>query len=102
MTFATRYTVISDEGTSYQLTQKGVPVSENCENQSDGDYCDSIPSVDYDYSDYSTVTYVSVIVLTGICKRRKQATDCSRLGHRGPRVHAARACRFFGIPSVVY
>ena len=61
-----------------------------------------IPSVDYDYSDYSTVTYVSVIVLTGICKRRKQATDCSRLGHRGPRVHAARACRFFGIPSVVY
>ena len=68
MTFGTRSTVISDEGTNYQLTQAGVPVGEDCENQPDGDYCDSIPRIDYDYADYTDVDYVSAIVLTGVRK----------------------------------
>lgn len=68
MTCGTKYTVISDEGTSYKLTQEGVSIGEDCENQSDGNYCDSIPCVDYDYSDYTDVDYVSVVVLTGVRK----------------------------------
>ena len=102
MTCGTSYVVKSDERESYSITKEGVPVSEGCKNQSDGDYCDSIPRIDYDYADYTDVDYVSAIVFTRIRKRRTRATDYGRLGHRGPRVHAARGCRLFGIPSVVY
>ena len=102
MTCGTKYTVISDEGTSHQLTQEGVPVGEDCENQSDGDYRNSIPCVDYDYADYTDVDYVFVIVLTRVRKRRTRATNYGRLGHRGPRIHAARGCRLFRVFSVIY
>lgn len=68
MTYGTKYTVISDERESYSITQKGVPVGEDCENQPDGDYCNSVHCVDYDYSDYSIIDYVSVVVLTGVRK----------------------------------
>ncbi len=68
MTCGTKYTVISDEGTSYKLTQEGVSIGEDCENQSDGDYCDSISRVDYDYSDCATVNYVFTVVFTGARK----------------------------------
>ena len=101
MTYGTSCTEKSDERESYSITQEGVPVGEDCENQPDGNYCDSVPRVDYDYSDCAVVAYVSVIVLTRVRKRRKRATDCGRLGHRGPRVHAARTYRLLGIPGIV-
>ena len=68
MTCGTNYMEKSDEGASYQLTQEGVPVGEDCENQPDGDYCNSVPCVDYDYSDCTAVDYVSAVVLTGVRK----------------------------------
>ena len=102
MTYGTKYTVISDERESYSITQEGVPVGEDCENQPDGDYYDSVSRIDYDYPDCAVVAYVSVIVLSGVCKRRTRATNYCRLGHRGPCVHAARGCRLFGIPGVIH
>lgn len=68
MTCGTNCTERSDERESYSITKEGVPVGKDCKNQSDGDYCDSVPRVDYDYSDCATVDYVSVIVLTGVRK----------------------------------
>lgn len=68
MTYGTKSTEISDERESYSITQEGVPIGKDCENQPDGNYCDSVPRVDYDYSDCATVDYVSVIVLTGVRK----------------------------------
>ena len=67
-TCGTNCTEKSDEGTSYKLTQEGVSIGEDCENQSDGDYCDSISRVDYDYSDCATVNYVFTVVFTGARK----------------------------------
>ena len=102
MTFGTKYTERSDEREDYSIAQKGVSVGESSKNQPDGDYCNTIPCIDYDYSDCADVDYVSVVVLTGVCKRRTRATNYSRFGHRGPCVHAARACRLLGIPGVIY
>ena len=102
MTFATRYTVTSDERESYSIIQASVPVGKGCENQPDGDYCNSIPCIDYDYADCTDVDYVSVIVLTGLCKRRTRATDYGRFEYRGPCVHAARGCRLFGVSGIVH
>lgn len=102
MTCETRYTEISDEREDYKLTQKGVSVGESSKNQSDRDYCDSIPRIDYDYADYTDVDYVSAIVFTRVRKRRTRATDYGRLGHRGPRVHAARGCRLLGVFGLVH
>ena len=102
MTYGTKYAGISDEREGYKLTQEGVPVGEDCENQPDRDYCDSVPRVDYDYADCTDVDYVFVIVLARIRKRRTRATDYSRFGHRGPRIHAARSCRLFGVFGLVH
>lgn len=68
MICGTSYTVISDERENYSITQASVPVGEDCENQPDGNYCNSVHCVDYDYSDCATVDYVSTVIPAGVCK----------------------------------